>query len=209
MQNISIPLPDTLWLYGHLREYANPRAKIAGLERKKELIRLKRGLYITREASGGNFPGGCIANRLYGPSYVSFAYALWLYNFIPEYVPHVTSATRGKHRTKRFVTPVGVFFYRDVPAAVFHRDITFRTESGVRYLIATPEKALCDELSVAGTIRSVHAMEQLLFDNLRIDRESLLKMDPEVIGTLAPLYKSTAVESFDRFLRSMKSEKRA
>jgi predicted transcriptional regulator of viral defense system len=208
MQNVPIALPDTLWLYSQFRDYANPRAKIAGLEKKKELIRLKRGLYLTGEAAANHFPGGCIANRLYGPSYVSFAYALRIYNLIPEHVPHVTSATRGKHRTKRFVTPVGVFFYRDVPAAVFHRSVTYRTENGVRFLIATPEKAVCDELSTTGTIRSVRAMEQLLFDDLRIDRESLLKLDTQVIATLAPQYKSTTVESFNRFIGSIQDEKR-
>lgn len=209
MQNISIPLPDTLWLYGQLRNYANPRAKIAGLERKKELIRLKRGLYITREAVADHFPGGCIANRLYGPSYVSFAYALRLYNLIPEYVPNVTSATMGKRRTKRFVTPIGVFFYRDVPVPVFHRGITFRNENGVRFLVATPGKALCDELSIVGSIRTTRALEQLLFDNLRIDRESLQQIDRKEITALAPLYKSTTVNTFNRFLGSLTGEKRA
>ncbi|MBN1600249.1 MAG: hypothetical protein JW915_01510 [Chitinispirillaceae bacterium] len=204
MQNIPIPLPDTLWLNNQFQNYADPRAKIAALERKKELIRLKRGLYITSNAVANHFPGGCIANRLYGPSYVSFAYALRIYNFIPEYVPNVTSATRGKHRSKRFVTPVGVFFYRDVPAAVFHRAVTYRNENGVRFLVATPEKALCDELSTTGTIRSLRRLEKLLFDDLRIDYEDLLSVDTQIISELAPLYKSTTVETFARLIRSMK-----
>jgi len=209
MQNITIPLPDSFWLNDQLRDYANPRAKIAGMERRKELIRLKRGLYITRDAADHHFPGGCIANRLYGPSYVSFAYALRLYNLIPEFVPNVTSATTGKHRTKRFVTPVGVFFYRDVPAPVFHRALTFRNEAGARFLVATPEKALCDELSTVGSIRTVRTLEQLLFDNLRLDRERLRQLAPREILALAPLYKSTTVDTFNRFMGSFTSEKRA
>ena len=92
MQNISIPLPDTLWLYSQLSEYANPRAKIAGLERKKELIRLKRGLYITHEAAADHFPGGCIANRLYGPPYVSFAF-VWSPNTIEKRSPFGSPVT--------------------------------------------------------------------------------------------------------------------
>jgi hypothetical protein len=201
MQEIAIPLPDTLWLKSHFRRYANPRAKIAGLERKKRLLRLKRGLYITSEAAAGHFPGGCIANRLYGPSYVSFAWALRLYNLIPEHVPNVTSATRGKHRTKRFVTPAGVFFYRDVPDTVFHRAVCYREEGGARYLIATPEKALCDELSTIGTLRSVSAVEKLLIDDYRIDSDELRTLDMQLISAMAPLYKSTAVDNLNRFLK--------
>jgi hypothetical protein len=208
MHKIAVPLPDTLWLYDHLRGYANPRAKIVGLERKKELIRLKRGLYITADAAADHFPIGCIANRLYGPSYVSFAYALRLYNLIPEYVPNVTSATRGKRRTKQFRTSLGVFFYRDVPDAVFHKAITYREENQARYLVAAPEKALCDELSTVGPLRSSSALERLLFEDLRIDPDELDRLDRQMITGLAPQYNSTAVTAFERLMRKLQHEKR-
>ena len=208
MQKIDVPLPDSLWLAAHYRDYASPRSKIVSLEKKKEIVRLKRGLYVTAAALEEHFPPGCIANRLYGPSYVSFAYALRLYNLIPEHVPHVTSATRGKRRKKRFATPIGTFFYRDVPEGVYHKAVTYREENGARYLVATPEKALCDELSTITTVRTLGAIERLLFDDLRIDTKEFAKLDVPEILLLAPFYQSTAVGALAHYLRNGYYEKR-
>jgi hypothetical protein len=198
MQEISIPLPDSRWLVDHFRGYENPHAKIVSLERRKELIRLKRGLYVTSDALEKHLSYGCIANRLYGPSYVSFAYALRLYGLIPEHVPNVTSATRGKRHIKRFDTPLCSFFYRDVPAEVFHKEVVYREEAGGRYLIASPEKALCDELSTMSGMRTIRALKTLLFDDLRIDMHELAKLDSAIISELAPYYQSTTVDAFSR-----------
>ena len=201
MQKIAVPLPDARWLSDHFRDYANPRVKMASLEGKRELIRLKRGLYVTSDAlERNNLPLGCIANRLYGPSYVSFAYALELYGLIPEHVPHVTSATCNKRHTRRFDTPICTFFYRDIPVEAFHRDVVFREESNARYLIASPEKALCDELSTISSIRSLRSIEALLTEDLRIDGDELRKIEASAVAELAPYYRSATVESFSRYL---------
>jgi len=103
---------------------------------------------------------------------------------------------------------LGVFFYRDVPSAIFHMAISYREENGVRYLVASPEKAICDELSTVGSIRSLGALERLLFEDLRLDTEALEKLDRQMIADLAPRYNGTAVTTFGLLMRKMENEKR-
>jgi len=143
---------------------------------------------------------GLVANRIYGPSYVSFAFALRLYGLIPEDVPAPTSATLAKRRQKRFDTSVGSFFYRDIPAAAYSEDVVYLHSGRWRYLAATAEKALCDELSCLSAIRSKKAMRALLFENLRIDENGFEKLDVRRIETLVPLYKSTTLDTLCSFL---------
>lgn len=201
MQNELVDLPDALWLQGHFAGYANPKAVIARLTRQEVLHRLKRGLYI--KAQRAHDPGltGKAANRLYGPSYVSFVFALRWYGLIPEHVVHVTSATFGKGRKKRFDTPIGSFFYQDIPANAYPYGIRFVGQDRNRYLMASPEKALCDELYRAAGIRSIRRMQALLFDDLRLDRERFMQLDGQDLLSLSERYSATTLDTFMRFLR--------
>lgn len=117
MQDIPVNLPDALWLQGYFTHYANPKAKIERLVHQGLLFRLKKGLYIKAEAANDDYILGKAANRLYGPSYVSFLYAMRWYGMIPEHVAHITSATYKKGKTKRYDTPVGSFFLSGHPRA--------------------------------------------------------------------------------------------
>ncbi|MGB4586033.1 MAG: hypothetical protein WBH66_03170 [Rectinemataceae bacterium] len=200
MTNKNIDLPSYAYLLDYYRAYANPKAKISRECGKGSLIRLKQGIYVTRSALDEGIPMGLVANRIYGPSYVSFAFALRLYGLIPEDVPAPTSATLAKRRQKRFDTSVGSFFYRDIPAAAYSEDVVYLHSGRWRYLAATAEKALCDELSCLSAIRSKKAMRALLFENLRIDENGFEKLDVRRIETLVPLYKSTTLDTLCSFL---------
>lgn len=76
---------DYLFMKYALQDYAQPRAKITMLLRSKQLIRVKKGLYVL---DGKNphkpFVKETLANLIYGPSYISLEYALAFYGFIPE-----------------------------------------------------------------------------------------------------------------------------
>jgi hypothetical protein len=61
-------------------------------------------------------------------------------------------------------------------------------EDGAAYLIATPEKALCDMVYKTPDITSIASMNELLIENWRIERDELLKLDYEFIEWIAPLY---------------------
>ncbi len=201
MQNELVDLPDALWLQGHFAGYANPKAVIARLTRQEVLHRLKRGLYINARRAHDPDLTGKAANRLYGPSYVSFVFALRWHGLIPEHVVHVTSATFGKGRKKRFDTPIGSFFYQDIPASAYPYGIRFVGQDRNRYLMASPEKALCDELYRATGIRSIRGMQDLLFNDLRLDRERFMLLDGQNLLSLSERYSATTLDTFMRFLR--------
>lgn len=201
MQDTLVELPDALWLQNHFADYANPKAKIGRLVRQGVLRRLKRGLYIKAEAAQDPFVLGKAANRLYGPSYVSFVYALRWHGMIPEHVPHITSATFRKDRTKRYDTPVGSFFYRDVPVAAFPHKIVFAGQGRRRFLMASAEKALCDELCRVSGVRSIKSLETLLFEDLRLDPSLFSELDKDELMALAHLYRSTTLTTLVKFLK--------
>ncbi len=203
MQNELVDIPETLWLIDHFKDFANPKAKIKRLVESGTLIRLKRGLYVKEQAGSNPYVLGKAANKLYGPSYVSFAYALRWYGLIPEHVPNLTSATYGKRRFKRYDTPVGSFFYRDVPKRAYPFGLVFLGEGKNRFLAAGPKKALCDELSTVPGVRSVRRIENLLFDDLRIDPEEFRRLDFRNLSRIIHEYKSDTLSAFTAYIEKV------
>jgi hypothetical protein len=62
------------------------------LLRRKDIIRVKKGLYIFGETYARRpFSREVLANVIYGPSYVSLDYALHYHGLIPERVEAVIS----------------------------------------------------------------------------------------------------------------------
>jgi predicted transcriptional regulator of viral defense system len=123
-----------------------------------------------------------IANHLYGPSYVSFETALAFYGLIPEKVFAVRSATFK--RTKRFENAVGNFEYITVPPAYYSIGISQQTvENEYTYLLATPEKALCDLILATPNLRlqSAKAMRAYLEEDLRIDFSTVEHWNTEIV----------------------------
>jgi len=200
MQNIPVDLPDALWLKGYFADYANPKAKIGRLVRQGALCRLKKGLYIKAEAAQNTYLLGKAANRIYGPSYVSFVYALRWYGLIPEHVAHFTSATYGKGRKKRYDTAIGSFFYQDIPAGAYPYGIRFVGENQSRFLMAFAEKALCDELYRISGIRSIKRIERLLFDDMRLDQALFGQLDHKALISFAGKYNTLTLNTFLKFL---------
>ena len=69
-----------------------------------------------------------VANVLYGPSCVSFEYALTHYGMIAERSLVITSLTLGD--TKAFQTPLGLFEYRATSREKFKVGIEYRDLGG-------------------------------------------------------------------------------
>ncbi|SDB55065.1 Transcriptional regulator, AbiEi antitoxin, Type IV TA system [Desulfonatronum thiosulfatophilum] len=201
MQNALVDLPDSLWLQHHFAHHANPREKTVRLVRQGVLHRLKRGLYV-RARSADDIVTRCrAANRIYGPSYVSFVYALAWYGLIPEHAAHITSATLSKGRKKRYDTPAGSFFYQDVPAAAYPHGVTLMGDAPDRFLMACPEKALCDELYRASGVRSIKGIEALLFEDLRLDLDEFRQLDRKILRDLSAYYHTSTLKVFGKFLQ--------
>ena len=203
MQSELAALPNTIWLQTYLKEYSNPKSKIQQLLRKKSLIRLKRGQYLRSDLVGNDAYIASAANILYGPSYISFEYALRRHSLIPEYVANVTSATYKKNKKKVFYTDAGTFFYRDIPPQVYSKSVVLYNETSPSFLIASPEKALCDQLYTVKKIRSLSSMEDLLYKDLRIDRFIFNNLDFNLLHNLAGLYRTETHETFKKYLEKI------
>ena len=166
------------------RDYTDIKGKIRRERQSGHLIPINRGLYETDAET----PGKYLAVRIFGPSYLSFDYALSLYSLIPKAVQIYTSATFKKKKSKIYQNHFGVFTYRDVPAEVYPLGILLHEENGYSYQIATPEKALCDKLYSLSPAKNLDELRLLLSEDLRIDEQEFMRLDAQILNELAPLY---------------------
>ncbi len=183
-------------LVEQLREYSDPFGKIKRMKNSGSLFQLTRGLYETDP----KVPGYCLAGAIYGPSYLSFDYALATYGLIPEAVYTFTSATFEKKKTKEYENHYGRFSYRDVPSNAYPFGIVIKEENGYVYRIATPEKALCDKLYIMPPVMSQKELVNLLFDSLRIDQTEFEKLNTEDILEIGPKYCCNNLKYLLKFL---------
>ncbi len=184
-----------LFQYRHLKD---PHHKIQALVKSGKLIPLKRELYETDP----NVPGFVLANTILGPSYLSFEWALAYHGLIPERVEVYTSATFGIKKRKEFQNVFGIFSYQDIPKVVFPYYYN-RVESDNRVaLIASKEKALCDQLCKLSPIRGLQDFNNYLFEGLRLDEEAFAGLDRAKMRKIAPLYHKTNLKQLLRLLDS-------
>ena len=181
----------------NLNNYSNKNNKISRDIKDGKIIKIKTGLYETDK----NTPSHLLAGAIYGPSYISFEYALSKYGLIPEKVTTITCATFGKRKKKEYNTNFGIFTYRDVPKLAYSEDILLKIEGDYTYQIATPEKAICDKLYTLSPLNNYYNLENMLFNDLRIDIDEFNKLDIDKIEKLSKLYRSSNVRLLARFLR--------
>lgn len=106
-----------------------------------------------------------IANKIYGPSYVSLESALSYYNLIPEGVYSVTSVT--SRTTRNFSSKIALFSYRKIkPELLFgYRIVNHR---GQGFKMAEIEKSLLDYFYLSPQLKSEDD-----FREIRINPETL------------------------------------
>lgn len=181
--------------------YAKIKDKISREVQAGRLIPVARGLYETDAETSGKY----LAELIYGPSYLSFDYALAVYLLIPEAVYNTyTSATFNKNKTKQYQNHFGTFTYRDIPAEVYPLGVLLHEENGYSYQIATPEKALCDKLYTLPPAKNLTELQALLFNDLRIDEQEFAKLDKASIAELAPLYHATNLKLLNKLIKKNK-----
>lgn len=182
------------------RSYVNPAAKISRMVKNGDLVPIIKGLYETDRT----VPGYYLAGIIYGPSYLSFEYALAWHDLIPEAVYTFTSATCGKKRKKKYDTPYGIFTYRDVPVTAFPYGTELHAENGYGFVIASAEKAVCDQLYTCSPCSNRTELRQFLFDDLRIDETAFRNTDLNGMAELAGLYQTTNHRLLISMLKEMK-----
>lgn len=190
-------IKTTAMLLDGLQDYRYPANKLARMVKEGSVFPVVRGLYV----SDSKMPGHLLAASIYGPSYLSFDYALSYWHLIPEAVYTYTSATYDKKKRKQFKTVFGLFTYRDVPKAAYPIGIQIVKEGRYSFLIAQPEKALCDKLHTISPVANLSAFEALLFSDLRIDRDTFGQLDTEKLIQYAAYYQTTNHKLLIRYLR--------
>lgn len=187
-------------------EYPNirkPAQKLGLLERDGDIIRLKRGLYVCSEKiTGKPLSLELIANRLLTPSYLSKSTALRYYGLIPEAVYMTESMTTKEAR--EFETPIGRFTYSRINAEVFNIGVRNIAENEYSFLIASPEKALCDLIANSPALLLRYRGEALAYleEDIRFDMESFYKLNPEIFRQYvqAKGKKSTSIKTILKIL---------
>ena len=161
-------------------------AKAKRLEDAGDIIRLKPGLYVVRPSvSGDRVNEFLVANHLHGPSYVSMQTALRYYGLIPEHVVEIISMT--PKRANSFSNKIGHFRYVHCTDTYFPIGITMVNDGNASFMIASPEKALCDLLTYTPNVnlRYTSEIKAYLEQNLRIDRDDIIGFNTEILRECA------------------------
>lgn len=193
-------IKTTAMLLRELADYANPAAKIRRMAQGGQLVPIIKGLYETDKTIPGHYLSGVI----YGPSYLSFEFALSWHDLIPEAVYTFTSATCGKGRKKQYETAFGTYTYRDVPIAAFPYGVMLLQENGYGFMLASPEKAICDMLYTCSPCGNRKELRQLLFDDLRIDESAFFNTNRVDLAELAGLYHTANHRLLISLIKEMK-----
>jgi predicted transcriptional regulator of viral defense system len=178
-----------------LSPYRAVDQKINDLLKSRSIIRVKKGLYVFGPDS--RLSPVCkesLANLIFGPSCISLEYALSYHGLIPERVETITSVT--PKRDKEFNTPLGRFTYRYLGAEKYpHGILQSWIDQQHPILIASPEKSLCDYVTLRDVpeITSRKEAKEFLEDDLRIDEESLKRFDVRTLVHLNEHYKSRSI----------------
>lgn len=184
---------DYTYLMSLLEGYRSPRDKISRMIRKKEIIQVKRGLYVLSPDFGGHIDLKVLANLAYGPSYISLEFALAYWGLIPEKVEEVTSMTNK--RNKSFDTPLGRFTYRYLESSKYWPGVQWISGKTGTFLIASKEKALCDRIAQVDGL-TTKEMSHLLEQDLRVDSEELTALDTELLRKINSAYRNNKVSAF-------------
>ena len=191
---------DLLQLFSDKSEKAIHSA-ISRCLKSKDLIRLKRGLYLFgakyRKYAVVKF---ALAGQLYAPSYISFESALSFHQLIPETVYATTSAC-FLNKSKHYANEIGEFTFQYVPVQPFFLEVEQLKTPNSNALLAKPLRALFDMLYQ----RKVHykTLDELEAD-LRLDMDELRLLiqeyQPAEMNELAALYKSQVVKKTNKLL---------
>lgn len=113
----------------------------------KDIISLKRGLYVTTDFYNKHRNDTSylfyLSNILRSPSYISSWTALQYYNLATEIIHTITAVTTKV--TRSYKTKIGAFSYQSIKKDLFS-DFALIKNGDFEFFIATPAKALFDLL---------------------------------------------------------------
>lgn len=192
-------LSELSTVYPHLSALTD-KARL--LMEQGRIIRLKQGLYIcSEEETGQSVPTYLVANHLCGPSYVSFHSALRYYGLTPEGVYVVQSMTTRPNNS--FTTPIGTYTYRHCKPAYFSLGVSIIRHNELSFMMATPEKALCDLMAATPrlSLRYRKDMMHYLEEDIRFEMDELSRFNISLLKDIAAVSpKPVTVRTLINFL---------
>jgi len=158
--------------------------------KRKEIISLKKGLYVSADfhhKNKGNISYKFyLANVLRKPSYVTSWAALQYYNLTTEIIHIITSATPKV--TRDYKTKIGTFSYRSLKEELFTDFVS--VNDTLDFFIASPSKALFDLLYFR--MRQFRGMKfediTRLVEELRIDLDEMDKGEKDTFYAMVKKY---------------------
>ncbi len=163
-----------------------------------EVLRIRRGLYCLSDPYlHQKLSPLVLAQRVYGPSYVSLETALSYHGWIPEAVYAVTSVSFD--RSREYDTPLGLFSFTRVPQRTFYAEVTrVAGHGGDHLLLASPAKALADYVYVH---RCDWTSANPVIESLRVDEGLVADITADELDRLRENYRSRRVRRFLKGLR--------
>ena len=158
-----------------------------------EILNIRRGLYcLAPKYQRKPVSVYALAQRIYGPSYVSFETALSYHGWIPEAVYACTCASFGN--AKEFNTQLGIFSYQRIPQQTFYTDVERCVDpDGNVFFMASPVKALVDYVYVQ---RPAWTCINEAAASLRIEPDDLASTTSEQLDLLKANYSNRRVRQF-------------
>ena len=162
-----------------------------------EVVRIRRGLYcLAAKYLRHKVDPFVLAQRIYGPSYISLETGLSCHGWIPEAVYTVTSTSLN--RSRDFDTPIGRFSFTSVPQKTFYTQVHRVEEDSGSFLLASPLKALADYVYVH---KCDWDSARPVIKSLRVDESSLATVGASSFDELSRNYSSQRVRRFLKGLR--------
>ena len=168
----------------------------------EEIINIRRGLYcLSPELQRNPISVYSLAQRVYGPSYISMESALSYHGLIPEAVYAITCASFNNG--KDFNTPLGLFSYKRIPQDIFHLGVErIKDDNENIFFMASPVKALAEYMYVH-MLNWKNLAEPMM--SLRLDEEIFFNIELTEIKAIMENYHSGRIK---RFLKAWMSEVR-
>lgn len=168
--------------------HASVGTYISRFLRRKEVYRLKRGLYISvdffdKHKGDFSYPF-YLANIIRKPSYVTSWAALQYYNLTTESICTITSITPKV--TREYKTKAGNFTYQSIKKSLFSDFILVNEAGKFDFFIASPAKALFDLLYFkTSQLRGIPFDKiKVLIEGLRLDIDEMKEKEQDKFYTM-------------------------
>ena len=163
------------------------RAMAAG-----EILQIRRGLYcLAPKYLRKKIDPLTLAQRIYGPSYVSLEFALSWHGWIPEATYSITCVSMRKSKT--FDAPIGRFYYTRVPQKFFYAGVERLEKDDNVIFMARPIKALADYVYV---YKKDWSDLKPVVESMRIEETDLRSIYPAEMEEVIDNYDSQRVRKF-------------